>query len=279
MRPYRYHLVNVFAEQRFAGNQLAVFEDGTGLDDATLLAIAQQLNLSETTFLYPADGATAGVRIFTPSGELPFAGHPTLGTAHIVRRLCSGGDHIRLSMPAGVIPVWATGDVWTLQANTPSWRPLQATATQLANTFCLNEADFDSTPLFVNTGVEQTIIPLTSQGAVFRAKPNYALMQDHTSNQVGWTNALLWHRDVDHVTARFFFDVQGMAREDPGTGSACANLGGWLRANGITGPLKLTVEQGHKVDRLNHLYLTLDERGGIHVGGRVIYVGDGTLYV
>ena len=82
-----YRLVNVFAEAPLAGNPLAVFEDGRGLDDATMQALALQFNLSETTFILPATvpGATARVRIFTPAFEMPFAGHPTLGTAHVVR--------------------------------------------------------------------------------------------------------------------------------------------------------------------------------------------------
>ncbi|MBB5017194.1 PhzF family phenazine biosynthesis protein [Chitinivorax tropicus] len=277
MRSYRYHLVNVFAEQRFAGNQLAVFEDGSGLSDEDMQAIAQQLNLSETTFLLPSDQATAAVRILTPDGELPFAGHPTLGTAHIVRHLHQTGDQVTLAMRAGVIPVQACGDVWTLQARAPSWRTVPATPAELAAAFNLAASDFDAPAMFVNAGVEQTIVPLTSKQAVFAAKPNYALMQNHTRNQVGWTNALLWHRDGDIVTARFFFDVQGMAREDPGTGSACANLGGWLLANGVKGPLRLTVEQGHMIHRINHLYLTLDDHDQIHVGGRVVYIGDGTI--
>jgi trans-2,3-dihydro-3-hydroxyanthranilate isomerase len=78
---YRYRIVNVFAEERLGGNPLAVIEDGRGLDDATMQAIALQFNLSETTFVLPSSVANARVRIFTPTFEMPFAGHPTLGSA------------------------------------------------------------------------------------------------------------------------------------------------------------------------------------------------------
>ena len=110
MPSYAYRIVNVFAETPLAGNALAVFEDGRGLDTATLQALALQLNLSETTFVLPSAKATARVRIFTPTFEMPFAGHPTLGTAHVVRDLTGAGDAVTLEMHAGVIPVSAQGD-------------------------------------------------------------------------------------------------------------------------------------------------------------------------
>src|SRR4030095_6373895 len=109
--PFR--IVNVFAEARLDGNPLAVFEDGRDFDDAPMQALAPQFNLSDTTFSLPAPRATARVRIFTPTFEMPFAGHPTLGTAHVVRAL-KGGDRVTLQMPAGVIPLEAGGDVGAL---------------------------------------------------------------------------------------------------------------------------------------------------------------------
>src|SRR5947208_9604177 len=122
MTDYAFRIVNVFAEERLAGNPLAVFEDGRGLDDATMQALALQFNLSETTFLLPSTRASAHVRIFTPTFEMPFAGHPTLGSAHVARDVAGGGDAITLEMAAGIIPVNAQGDVWTLQANAPRQR-------------------------------------------------------------------------------------------------------------------------------------------------------------
>src|SRR6202165_15751 len=106
MRRHAYRILNVFARQgRLTGNPLCVFEDGRGIDDATQQALARQFNLSETTFILPSEKATARVRIFTPSYEMPFAGHPTLGTAHVCRALGLGGDRLTLEMAAGVIPV------------------------------------------------------------------------------------------------------------------------------------------------------------------------------
>src|SRR5450759_2524085 len=108
-----YRLLNVFTDgdNPFSGNPLCVFEDATGLSDNDMQDLARQLNLSETTFITPGSGkvsdgdVTANVRIFTPNYEMPFAGHPTLGTAYVVRELLGGGDAMLLRMPAGDIPV------------------------------------------------------------------------------------------------------------------------------------------------------------------------------
>src|SRR3954468_25010961 len=94
MKRYAFRILNVFAESVWSGNALAVFEDGSGLSDEEMQALALQLNLSETTFLLPSATATARMRIFTPSFEMPFAGHPTLGTAQVVRALFGGGDQL-----------------------------------------------------------------------------------------------------------------------------------------------------------------------------------------
>src|SRR4030081_3051565 len=126
MSAYAYRIVNVFTQGRapLSGNPLCVFERAQTLDAASMQALALQFNLSETTFILPSAKATARVRIFTPSYEMPFAGHPTLGTAHVVRAM-KGGDAVALEMRAGVIPVNARGDRWTLQAMEPSSRAFE----------------------------------------------------------------------------------------------------------------------------------------------------------
>src|SRR5215471_8780016 len=98
MREFTYRIVNVFAESPLAGNPLCVFEDARGLDDQTMQALALQFNLSETTFVLPSRCATVHVRIFTPTFEMPFAGHPTLGSAHVVRDVMHAGDAVTLEL-------------------------------------------------------------------------------------------------------------------------------------------------------------------------------------
>jgi PhzF family phenazine biosynthesis protein len=177
-----YRLVNVFAESRLGGNPLAVFEDGTALDTATMQALALQFNLSETTFLLPpaAAGATARVRIFTPTFEMPFAGHPTLGTAHVVRTLKKTGDRVVLEMTAGNIPVEAQGDEWTLAANAPTWHAPEVAKADFAAMLGLAPADVLDGALWVDTGSEQLVIPLASADAVQRCRPDPALLARHS---------------------------------------------------------------------------------------------------
>src|SRR5689334_3942424 len=172
MRQYAFRIVNVFARKgRLTGNPLAVVEDARGLDDETMQALARQFNLSETTFILPTDKATARVRIFTPSYEMPFAGHPTLGTAHVVRALKGGGDSVALEMKAGMIPVNARGDRWTLQANAPKSRAFEMTRPDLEEILGLRAGDVVEWPLWVSTGREQLVVPLASVEAVRRAAP------------------------------------------------------------------------------------------------------------
>ena len=280
MSPLRYRIVNVFAETPLAGNPLCVFEDGTALDDSTMQALALQFNLSETTFILPAAsaGATARVRIFTPTFEMPFAGHPTLGTAHVVRDLLKAGDAVKLEMNAGIIPVTAEGDVWTLEANAPEWRAADISRAQLAEMLGLDEADVREGALWVDAGSEQLIVPLASPAAVARCRPSAELLGRYSRGTKRQGLAYVWARQSEAgLAARFFFTKHGGLVEDPGTGSACANLGGWFIASGVSLPLSLSVAQGDEAGRPCRLGLRVDARKRIFVSGRVIELGPGVV--
>ena len=276
---YDFRVVNVFAESPLAGNPLCVFEDARDLDDTTMQALALQFNLSETTFILPSANAASRVRIFTPTFEMPFAGHPTLGTAHVVRDLMSAGDALTLEMGAGVIPVTASGDVWTLQANAPTQRAPAASRAELASMLGLDEADLSDAPaLWVNTGSDQLVVPLVSFAAVRRAAPRAETLLAHGSNGQR-AMAYVFAREGENVLSRFFFPKHGSVIEDPGTGSACANLGGWLLATNASLPQQLTIDQGEAVGRPCRLGLevTVDRR--ILVSGRVIEIARGTVTI
>ena len=279
MATYRYRILNVFArEGRLTGNPLCVFEDGSGLEDTAMQDLARQFNLSETTFILPSSRATARVRIFTPSYELPFAGHPTLGTAHVVRALRSCGDAVALEMKAGVIPVTATGDRWTLQAVEPRSRALEITRAELAEILGLEAADIAEWPLWVNAGKEQLVVPLASAGAVRRARPRPDAFA-RLKSEDGQSMAYVFHDAGDAagtVEARFFFPSGAAILEDPATGSACANLGGWFTVVRPRTDVRRAVSQGEAVKRPSTLNLDVTH-GAIHVGGRVIELGRGTV--
>ncbi|WP_035055851.1 PhzF family phenazine biosynthesis protein [Andreprevotia chitinilytica] len=275
MSTYRFRIVNVFAETAYAGNPLAVFDDARGLDDAAMQQLASQLNLSETTFVFPSETTSARVRIFTPGYELPFAGHPTLGTAATLNKLRNLGGKVTLDLQAGVIPVRVDGDRATLTANAPSYRDA-ATAEQLAQAIGVPAAALVGTARFVDTGTEQLVIQLASPEAVAAATPDLPLFNKYTSNRLGHASALVWAFGDNHeIAARFFWVQHNQIGEDFGTGSACANLGGWLLDAGHPTPFNYTMVQGIGTGRLAHLALSVDAERTIRVGGRVMEVGRG----
>lgn len=274
-----FRLVNVFtAEGRpLSGNPLCVVEDGTGIDSPTMQALARQFNLSETTFILPSSRGNAAVRIFTPSYEMPFAGHPTLGTAHVCRSLGLGGDALRLDMQAGLIEVTAENDRWTLTAPSSTFRELDVSRAALAAALGLAESDLGDRPLWVKAGKEQLIVPLRSLEAVRRAAPQpSAFAAIRSEDGIGMAYVFA-EREPGATLARFFFPSGAAMLEDPATGSATANFGGWWLAMGGPLPARIVIAQGELVARPSTLYLDVTEERGIRVGGDVIEIGRGSV--
>jgi trans-2,3-dihydro-3-hydroxyanthranilate isomerase len=278
MPAYAYRIVNVFTQGRavLSGNPLCVFERAQSLDATRMQALALQFNLSETTFILPSERANARVRIFTPSYEMPFAGHPTLGTAHVCRALGLGGDRLTLELPAGIIPVRAMGDRWTLQAKAPTWREVEEPRFTLAQLLGLEKEDLAERPLWVNTGMEQLIVPLASEAAVRRVRVRADLLSQLASTE-SHSQVYVFAARGSGLLARFFFPVGTSALEDPATGSATANLGGWYLALGRTLPCEFEIAQGEYTGRPSSLRLRVDAERQIYVSGEVIELGRGTI--
>ena len=277
MTSLRYRIVNVFTQgrDRLSGNPLCVFERGEGLDDTTMQALARQLNLSETTFILPSSRASAHVRIFTPRYEMAFAGHPTLGTAFVCRALGLAGDSVTLEMKAGLIPVTAAGDRFTLQANAPTWRELEMTRAELATALGLEAADVGERPLWVRAGTEQLIVPLTNEAAVRRALPRAGAF-DSMPGQDGPGMAYVFAETGNgRLLSRFFFPQGSAILEDPATGSATANLGGFCLATGRALPCAFEISQGEYTGRPSTLFLKVEADRRILVSGDVIELGTG----
>ncbi len=285
---YRFRILNVFANQRLGGNPLCVFEDGRGLSDEDMQALALQFNLSETVFILPSDQANARMRIFTTGYEMPFAGHPTLGTAHVVRSLQQTGERLRLECKAGIVEVSAQGDVWTLKA--PAERvhthPCVLSREDIAQMLGLDVLDLLDEPLWVDTGTDQLCIPLRSHEAVDRASPNASLLHQWPMSSLARKTAYIFAWDDATQSAsgrlafksRYFFTKQGGGiEEDPGTGSACANLGGWWITKNYPLPLSAEVAQGDHVKRPCQLLLDVGLDAAIRVGGRVMTLGAGVI--
>ncbi len=276
---YAFRIVNVFTVDgdRFSGNPLCVFEDARGLGDVQMQSLARQMNLSETTFVLPSERADAHVRIFTPGFEMPFAGHPTLGTASVVAKT----ERVVLEMKAGLVEVTRDRDSWTLRAaRAPESRPVEASRADLARMLGLPEHAICAEPLWISTGVEQLVIPIASSELVRAARPVPDLLERWGfSDTRDEAMAYLWTRDTAEWTVRFFFTSNGAVIEDPATGSACANLGGWMIATGQPLPVTATLRQGDAVGRPSRLGLAVDASAAIFVSGAVIELGSGSVEV
>ncbi len=283
MRTFRYRLVNVFVESdtaAFGGNPLCVFENAYGMSGAEMQALTAQFNLSETTFILPRVNQPPQVRIFTPAFEMPFAGHPTLGTASVAHALGLGGELLTLSMKAGDIPVEYNDGTWTFTANAHTSRAADIAPDELARMLGLAECDLAGGAMYVDTGSEQIVIPVASLDVLARVKPVEALLKQHVKTKIERYLAYVVARVApDRFQVRFFFPTSGGLTEDPGTGSACANLGGFLLDAGEKTPSQFTVTQGEFINRLNVLQLSLTADKRIRVGGRVLALGGGEIHL
>ena len=271
----RLTIVDVFAETKLAGNQLAVVRDAASLDTKRMQAIALEMNFSETTFVLAENAGSAKVRIFTPGQELPFAGHPTLGTAWV---LANGRGEYALDLAVGRVPV-------TFEANGIGWiappEPKMNGAIsrrQAAELLGLPEGKIDTSfPIrLTELGPKFVLIPLVDANALAEAQLDLAVHRRLVAEKVplGGTFAFCFTRGRNGADfgARMFFEANGVAREDPATGSANACFAAYLREHGHK---KAIVDQGVEMGRPSRLYLETGDK--LRVGGKVQLVAEGRL--
>ena len=280
-------IVDVFAEEKYAGNQLAVIRGAAGLSDEVLQKITREMNYSETTFILSEEERDGGydVRIFTPGGEIPFAGHPTLGTADVIRTeiLAEPVDHLVLNLKAGKIPV-TFGEVLWMRQLPPTFGPT-LDSDRMARVLDLEPEDLDDGyPVQeVSTGLPAVIVPLKSLEALERCRMNLDLYREATG---GGKNVYIFcpephENGPGDLSARMFTDDLGIP-EDPATGSAAGCLAGYLVQHRYLGEdsVDLRVEQGYEIHRPSLLYLRAEKQDDeitILVGGKVQVVARGEL--
>ncbi|MGR3806757.1 PhzF family phenazine biosynthesis protein [Pasteurella testudinis] len=281
MKTYAYQLVNVFAESHFDGNPLAVFPQADGLNQQQMQLIARQFNLSETVFIQRSDrqSAVRKLKIFTPEYEMPFAGHPTIGAAFVLQQQLGLSDNYQLQTEAGLVRLQhQTDNITFALSNGAQLKPSALDKADCAEMLGLQQNDIAAEPVWVNTGTEQLLLRLNSAQAVANCRINTALFLQKAVSQSGEAQLYVWFEQQNKVKVRLFFSAHGEVREDPGTGSAAANLGGWALHNQRT-PLSWQIMQGDEIGRPNRLSLTVDEQQTIYVGGKVIPVGQGEFWV
>jgi len=293
-----FHTLDVFTTTPFTGNPLAVVLGGDSLDTARMQAIAREFNLSETVFVAPArtPGALASLRIFTPAVELPFAGHPTVGTAVLLAELgmTPHGDEVRIVLDEGVGPVPVLlrkrpGELVFAQLTTAVAPQFGAapSAEVLADLLGLERADLVDTlggPMMASTGVPFLLVPVRDRAALERARPRSdrwtAALSGAAAQQI-----YLYCQSADHpqapIRARMFALDLGVG-EDPATGSAaaalCAALASRETADGV---YQWNVEQGYEMGRPSQLALEAERAQGqlnaVRVGGYAIAVSQGRM--
>ncbi|MFZ3582548.1 PhzF family phenazine biosynthesis protein [Loktanella sp. DJP18] len=280
MSPYLVY--DVFTDRPFGGNQLAIFPDAEGLPQHRLQAIAAEFNFSEVTFVYPPDDLrhTARVRIFTPTMEIPFAGHPIIGTAIA---LVDAGFPPRMVLELGIgpIPCTVTDGRASFTTSVPLTRDATPEPSLVARVLGLTEAQIDLSvhaPVQAGLGLSFVIARLTDRAALSACQPDVAAMRDGASRHPGSFDfaTLAYFVDGDGVHARMFAPLDGIP-EDPATGSAAAALAALLRD--VTGrPQDLTIRQGVDMGRPS-LILARADAEGVTITGQAVRVMEGQLHV
>ena len=299
---YRYVTADVFTDKPFGGNQLAVFPDAKGLDDEQMFALAREFNFSETTFVFPPEnGGTRKLRIWTPGGEVPFAGHPTVGTAHVLAEigeipLDGESTSIVFEEQVGPVPVKirASGGKPVFAqlsvAKLPEIGPPVPTRETLASMLSLEPKDLVGghfAPQSVSCGLPFLFVALKDRAAVKRSR----IRVDQWERTLGsaWASMIMvFSRDPERegsdIRARMYAPAISVP-EDPATGSACAALGGYLAARDTRqeGTLRWIVEQGFEMGRPSIIEVEVDKAAGaitaVRVGGASVTMSEGSIRV
>jgi trans-2,3-dihydro-3-hydroxyanthranilate isomerase len=298
MTPLPYHLVDVFTDVAFGGNPLAVFPDPGNISTERMQAIAKELNLSETTFVFPPErGGSARVRIFTPAAELPFAGHPTLGTAFVLARL--GRLSLAEGRGSGVLELGVGPIGVTLQL--PNGSPAYVEMEQLDPTFgphadrraAAELLSVDESRLAPNLPVQPVscgnpfvIVPIRDLETMHALRPRQDLWNDDPLG-VGSSALMAFSLETEylntHAHARMFAPWFGVT-EDAATGSAAGPLGCYMAHHGLVqsqdgNRFRIDIEQGIEMGRSSRLRVALERRGAqlhaVRVGGGCVSMGRG----
>jgi trans-2,3-dihydro-3-hydroxyanthranilate isomerase len=299
-RTYEFVQLDVFTQRPLAGNPLAIFTDARGLNDAEMQALAREMNLSETTFILPRDPATEAregkkVRIFTVEQELPFAGHPTLGTALHLHSLDQASPQVTLDLKAGKIPVRFTADSKNAGRNRVEGQvfgEMRQRDPQFGSTLSPEEVArvigiaVDEIPSewpiqLVSTGFPFTIVPFRNQQTLSDLKFTYAQAEEFLKNTgANFFFFLCPERREGRLEARarmFFY-----GGEDPATGSAAGCAASWMVQQGVAkSDEQVLIRQGIECRRPSEMYVRATREGervtDVCVGGYAVEILRGTV--
>lgn len=284
-----FYIVDVFAEEKYQGNQLAVVIPDKEITKNEMQKIANEINYNETTFILSDKLNNGGydVRIFTPDTEVPFAGHPTIGTAFILKTIFEkeSTSSIILNLKVGQITVYIENERLTMKQNEPQFGDVINDKTFISELLSVNENDIDdSLPIqIVSTGLPALIVPVKSNSILNKCEINHKLYKSLIENVIK-SNIIIFSTDENntsksHINTRVFLDDSGFP-EDPATGSANGNLGAYLAYYNFfeSQHLKYTSMQGIKMNRPSKLNVEvnkINDKYNIMVGGKSFLVAKG----
>jgi trans-2,3-dihydro-3-hydroxyanthranilate isomerase len=283
----KFYIVDVFAEKPYEGNQLAVCIPDEDIKQEEMQQIAKEINFSETTFIMSGLQKNSGynVKIFTPDSEIPFAGHPTLGTAYVIQRFIDGNNsnEIKLNLEVGQIPVMFNGqEGWMLQ-NQPIFKnTIDVEAISKILQIDIGDINLELPVQVVSTGLPSIIVNLKTLDTVNRCKINHKLY-DELLEEIGDANILIFTKETvnpsNDLHARVFMFTSGHL-EDPATGSANGNLAGYLLEHNFfdSQDISYSVEQGYSINRKSLLKAVATKHNSkytIQIGGSAFVVAEG----
>ncbi|WHZ00712.1 PhzF family phenazine biosynthesis protein [Neobacillus sp. YX16] len=286
----KFYIVDVFAENKYEGNQLAVFIPESKMEPTEMQKIAREMNFSETTFIMSGlqDNGGYDVKIFSPDSELPFAGHPTIGTAYVIKNLLdrSESSEIKLNLPVGQLPVFFENQYAWMTQNQPEFGA-NVEIDRIAAVLQINREDINTDfPIqVVSTGLPSVIVHLNSLDAISRCNINHRAYAELLKD-MGDVNLLVFTTETaspeNDLNVRLFMPIPGYL-EDPATGSANGNLAGYLLEHNFfnSNEINYRVEQGAFIGRSSLLKINAkktDNHFLIQVGGQVIVVSEGKWY-
>lgn len=285
-----FYQVDVFTDRPLTGNPLAVFVSAEGLTDQQMLAIAREMNLSETTFVFPTPDADCRVRIFTPAKEIPFAGHPIIGTAHVLYetgRIPAENEAYRFQLKIGMINVVRSGARFSMQQPLAGIGAPRSDRAAIASALGLDEARIHPEwPIqVVSTGFPALLVPLKDLDSAREIKLNLARLRD-VLDGCDMIYPFCLPESPDHATVhvRGFAPFIGIP-EDPATGSVAGAMGAYLAHHGLLGGKALAagfdIEQGLEMQRPSRIHVSVQMEKGriarIQVGGVAKTVAEGFL--
>mgnify|MGYP006143830287 CR=1 FL=1 len=279
-----FYQVDVFTNYIFGGNPLAVFTSGEYFEEDELQKVAREMNLSETTFVYPSTSSKADfdVRIFTPKREIPFAGHPTLGTAYVLRKYCAvKSNPLRLNFKTEVIPVWIEGNKSFMQHPPAQILNELNRSEKIAKSLGLSFNDLDQNLPFrvVSTGFPALLVPLTSLSSLNKVSINTQILSE-VLGPLGidmiypFSRVTLDPENTVHVRA--FAPGLGIP-EDPATGSVAGAMGAYWASIYDEDEIKMVIEQGYAMQRPSLIYVEVSKTHKIRVGGQCHPVFTGSM--